>query len=299
MTAKTVAFLGKVYAPTFIPLAPDPKPINIDLLGNSELLDLYNLVSANLGRGRVKRFADAATAKRRTWAILEKYEAEVKQMAEPIVAQVNRATSKKPAAQLSPADKKQVADEAKARKPTPQSEQLLSAAAAAGAKSQAQAKLRTSPPPSGDAAKDAEMPILRKTMRPINLEPKNKVYARKAGSKQATLVDLLSRPQGATFGELYDALAATGKPWRGVTIRSGLAWDMNHVAGYGISSELLNGEEFAQQGRAYEAQRLGMVKRKSGWAPGEGYDPEVRMVVYRLTYPKGMDSPLPHIERKA
>jgi hypothetical protein len=144
------------------------------------------------------------------------------------------------------------------------------------------------------------MPALRKAIKPVNLEPKSKVYARKAGSKQAILVDLLSRPEGATFGELYDALAQTGKPWRGVTIRSGLAWDINHIAGYGVTSELFNGEEFAKQGRTYEAERLGVqVGPRGGVTLSEGYDPELKLAVYRLSYPKGMEGPLPHIQRKA
>ena len=142
-------------------------------------------------------------------------------------------------------------------------------------------------------AKDAAQPALRRNIRGVQLAPKERVFPRKEGTKQAVLVDILSRPQGATFGELYDAMAAApGKPWGGSTIRSGLAWDMNHLAGYGISSEAFNGEEFAKQGRTYEAERL-------GWrdGPAEGYDPNVKLLVYRLTYPAGMTAPVPHTPR--
>jgi len=50
----------------------------LDCLTGPQLVDLHNLIAANIGQGRVKRFADAKTAVRRTWAMLEVYEAEVK-----------------------------------------------------------------------------------------------------------------------------------------------------------------------------------------------------------------------------
>lgn len=219
---------------------------------------------------------------------------------EPVIAEVGEGSkvvqdTSKPNSfkvKLSDADKAQIADEAKSRKPDPV--EALMVVATTGA---ARTQLRNNPPASDNPAKDAEMPALRKAAKALNLEPKNKVYARKEGSKQAILVDLLSRPEGATFGELYDALAATGKPWKGVTIRSGLAWDINHIAGYGVKSELFNGEEFARQGRWYEANRLGVPgsDAQPSQAPVDGYDPELRLAVYRLTYPKGMDAPLPHV----
>lgn len=150
------------------------------------------------------------------------------------------------------------------------------------------AKADTPPVPLTD--KEREMPVLRLAAKAMCLKPKPKAYPRKAGSKQALLVDLLSGPEGVTFSEIYDALAATGKPWKGVTIRSGLAWDINHLAGYGVSSDLLNGEEFATEGRMYEANRL-------KWNTPE-YDPKLKLAVYRLTYPKGLTAPLPHITKK-
>jgi hypothetical protein len=67
----------------------------------------------------------------------------------------------------------------------------------------------------------------------INLAPKAKAYPCKAGTKQALLVDLLFRPEGATMAELMVAMS-TGKPWQEITVKSGLNWDMNKVKGYGI-----------------------------------------------------------------
>ncbi len=49
----------------------------VDCLTGPQLVSLHNLIADNLsGSGRVKRFADAKTAVRRTWGMLEKYEAE-------------------------------------------------------------------------------------------------------------------------------------------------------------------------------------------------------------------------------
>jgi hypothetical protein len=315
MTKRTIKFLGDNYAePSTV--ATDGSTILVGKLSGAELVDLYNLVSSNLGRGRVKRFADTKTGVKRTWAILQEYDAQLE-----TPRPTNQAHGMEPpTVQLTPEDKAQVADEAASRggyqsalpalqpKQSPKrSDVLLAQLAATGAKNQAQADLRSRPAP-GDAAKAAEMPALRKAAKALSLAPKKKVYARKAGSKQAVLVDMLSRPQGATFSELYDALAAVGKPWKGVTIRSGLAWDINHIAGYGVQSEMLNGEQFmdetiASKGevdRSYEAMRLGLdcdgfVDNVESWSKQPGYDPDLKLAVYRLTYPTGMDAPLPHI----
>lgn len=308
MTYKIVTFAGKAYSAELVPSAGGVQPIPMDGLNGSQLLELYNLVSSNLGRGRVKRFADTKTAIKRTWGILQEYAAQpdedFEMGEEELAAQKERGLvrpsgepvvdTKGPVSILDEADKKQIVDEAAARKPHPAataSEALIKVVSEQAARTQAQTALRNNPPASDNPAKDAEMPALRKALRPVELAPKKKVYARKAGSKQAVLVDLLSRPGGATFGELYDGLAATGKPWKGVTIRSGLAWDINHIAGYGVSSELLNGEEFQKQRRLYEANRLGVGT--------DGYDPALRLAVYRLVYPAGMTEPLPHTGKKA
>jgi len=311
MTRPSFTVFGETYAEASAPGLPQGT-IFLNIQTSPQLVELYNRIASNLGEARVRRFADHTKAVSRTLAMLQRYAAtpDYTLASDPgakgddfEMSDAERAAQKgrhEPAAQLSATDRAQIADEAASRRPPPRSEQLLDAAAAAGARAQAQAALRTSPPASDNPAKDAEMPALRRAVKVTELAPKKKVYARKAGSKQAVLVDLLSRPQGATFGELYDGLAATGKPWRGVTIRSGLAWDINHIAGYGVTSELLNGEQFAEQGRAYEANRLGvLVMPPADIKLGDGYDPELKLAVYRLTYPSGMDAPLPHIAKKA
>ena len=97
----------------------------------------------------------------------------------------------------------------------------------------------------------------------INLAPQKKVYACREGSKQALLVDLLNRPQGATMAELLEALSGGAKPWKEVTVKSGLNWDMNKVKGYGIRTTKRGDED-----------------------------------CYHLVLPEGMAAPVPHTPRK-
>lgn len=269
---KIITFGGKSYVAQHTTDIASRAHQSVEHLSGPQQVDLYNLVSSNLGRGRVKRFADGKSGARRTWAILTEWAEQPDEGAPKIAPKLADAPTNRDLVQQ------------------------LSDTASRGA---AQTALRNSPPSSDNPAKDAEMPALRKAVKLTDLKPKAKVYPRKAGSKQAVLIDLLSRKTGATFGELYDGLAETGKPWRGVTIRSGLAWDVNHIAGYGVTSELLNGEAFAAQGRTYEARRLGVVFEGNTHRMLDGYDPELRLAVYRLVYPAGMDKPLPHTPRKS
>ena len=57
------------------------------------------------------------------------------------------------------------------------------------------------------------------------------------GSKQAVLVDELSRPDGVTMAQLIAALSAGGKPWQEQTVRSGFGWDLKRK-GYGVRSTI-------------------------------------------------------------
>lgn len=72
MEQQTITFNGNRYVQSRLigQANNDYAPIAISEQPMVNLLTLYNLVSANLGRGRVKRFADAKTAVKRTWAIL-------------------------------------------------------------------------------------------------------------------------------------------------------------------------------------------------------------------------------------
>lgn len=97
----------------------------------------------------------------------------------------------------------------------------------------------------------------------INLAPMRKVYPCRAGSKQAILVDMLSREQGATMSELLEALSGGATPWKEVSVKSGMNWDMNKVKGYGIRTTKRGDDD-----------------------------------CYHLVLPEGMDAPLPHTVKK-
>ena len=83
----------------------------------------------------------------------------------------------------------------------------------------------------------------KRRSRGINLSPIEPIRSCRAGSKQSIMVDLLSREQGASLVELREALSGGKKPWRDVTIKSGLNWDMNKVKGYGVRTEHVDGED--------------------------------------------------------
>lgn len=111
-------------------------------------------------------------------------------------------------------------------------------------------------------------PKARKLSRGINLAPKAKVLPCRAGTKQAAILDLISRPEGATMDELREALSGSGRPWLDVSIKAGLTWDMNSVKGYGVRTSIR----------------------------GEG---ENAVHAYHAVYPEGQEAPLAHTPRAA
>lgn len=140
--------------------------------------------------------------------------------------------------------------------------------------------------------------------RGINLAPKAEAKPCRAGTKQALLVDLLSRPGGASMSELREAL----NPWKDMTIKSGLSWDMNHQKGYGIRTTFEDGyhrwlaTDYAGQGTFHadshpedvsEADKAALLAQNLA----NGYDPEELFHVYHLVLPAGMDAPHPHTPR--
>lgn len=150
----------------------------------------------------------------------------------------------------------------------------------------------------------APQPKAQKTPRGINLAPKEKARACKAGTKQAMLVDLLSREGGASMSELLRHLT----PWKVVTVRSGLSWDMNAIKGYGIRTTHENGYE-----RWLACDYEGMGTFRGDTHPDDlteadkaklladnlasGYNPNELFAVYHLVLPKGMTAPVPHAQR--
>jgi len=76
-----------------------------------------------------------------------------------------------------------------------------------------------------------------RTRRGTHLTPfGTDLIACRVGSKQATMLDLLKRKNGATMDELIEALSGGRKPWTEATVRSGLGWDIRNK-GYGIQSQ--------------------------------------------------------------
>lgn len=74
-------------------------------------------------------------------------------------------------------------------------------------------------------------------LRGTNLQPSGeKVQACVKGSKQSILVDMLSRPEGATMEELLEATSGGRRPWIEATVRSAFGWDLKRK-GYGVRSE--------------------------------------------------------------
>ncbi|MEE1654521.1 MULTISPECIES: hypothetical protein [Brachymonas] len=87
-------------------------------------------------------------------------------------------------------------------------------------------------------APEAKQPCPR---RGTNVQPKGSpVLPCVIGSKQAVLVDELSRPEGVTMAQLLAALSLGGKPWTEPTVRSGFGWDMRNK-GYGVRSSFDEG----------------------------------------------------------
>lgn len=89
-----------------------------------------------------------------------------------------------------------------------------------------------------DAAAPAPEPKAKqpRARRGTNVQPKGSpVLPCVIGSKQAVLVDELSRPEGVTMAQLLAALSLGGKPWTEPTVRSGFGWDMRNK-GYGVRS---------------------------------------------------------------
>lgn len=67
-------FNGKTFYASQSPgQALGPNDVLIESMTGPQLLETFNLVAANLGRGRVKRFADPATGRKRLIAILTDY----------------------------------------------------------------------------------------------------------------------------------------------------------------------------------------------------------------------------------
>lgn len=168
-------------------------------LSGPALVELYNEVIGTFRNGEsvpnVRRFADKTTAIARTWKMLQRY-AE----AHPEV---------------------EADEQAEPQKVETVNETATPAPVAA--------------PKAQKAPKSAEEKKAR-APRGTNLAaPGHAPIPCREGSKQAMLLDMLSRPNGATMAELIEALSGGNKPWTEATVRSGFGWDMK-LKGYGVRS---------------------------------------------------------------
>lgn len=177
-------------------------------LTGPQAVALYNITAKELNTGlqEVKRFADKASASKRLWANLVDL---AEQRAR--LGRVEASAKNKP---LKTVD---------------------------GGKAVVANKSRDSAAPAKASDYPAPAPKARRGTG-VNLAPLKKAYACRAGSKQAILVDMLSREQGATMPELLEALSGGATAWKEVSVKSGLNWDMNKIKGYGIRTDK-RGEE--------------------------------------------------------
>lgn len=147
----------------------------------------------------------------------------------------------------------------------------------------------------------APQPKAQRRSRGIHLAPKAEAKACRAGTKQAILVDLLFRSGGASMSELREALT----PWKDITIKSGLGWDMNAIKGYGITTTHENGyqrwlaTDFAGMG-TFRADShpddLDQAEKDALLAQNlaTDYNPAEVFAVYHLVLPAGLTAPVPH-----
>lgn len=178
------------------------------------------------------------------------------------------------------------------------------AKAAPAAAAVAQEPAAPAPQPVAQPA-PAVQPKAQRRSRGINLAPKAEAKACRYGTKQAILVDLLFRSGGASMAELREALA----PWKDITIKSGLGWDMNHQKGYGIRTTHENGyqrwlaTDYAGMGTFKgdshpddnsEAEKAALLAQNLA----DGYNPGEVFAVYHLVLPAGLTAPVPHTGTK-
>lgn len=196
MTKQTIKFGDSLYSEDLVPSFGGVQPKPLAGMNGGQLLELYNLVSSNLGRGRVKRFADTKTAVRRTWGILQDYVQTVEsERAEYLARQFSklpediRKDVTSGAVPLEAAVNEFERQQTQVEKPQPKSEALLQQIAAA----------RQEPAPKAELWR-----------RPKHENPAKTAYRPRPGSLQATMYDLLVTPGGIQVETFCAAVKATG-----------------------------------------------------------------------------------------
>lgn len=179
-----ITFQNKAYTGPDAGVVQGHVDFELDKMSVPNLLTLYNLVSSNLGKGRVNRFSDSKAAVRRTWAVLQEYAKDFEASEEELKAQTVRPVAEAPVVsapvvELTPADEKQIADEAQSRA------QLTTTLVEAVEKPKVERKKRG-----------------MRFVFPVGDE----IKPVRPGTHRATLLTLFSSTNGATFEE---AMAAT------------------------------------------------------------------------------------------
>lgn len=245
LTNLTVQFANDAAAADASDLYTAGSAPELEDLSGPQAVAIYNVLAGELNASPIrshleaipttKRFADKGTATKRVWGLIELYHSlhVAAEKDEPEIKAV-ASTEKANHFTLNEAGKAAV----KAAKTIP--EQI---------KAHVAAKTTTTP----------------RRGTGINLAPNalGRVFACREGSKQATLVDYLNRPQGATMAELLVATSGGKTPWKEVSVKSGLNWDMNKIKGYGIKTTKRGDDD-----------------------------------CYHLVMPKGMTAPVPHTPKK-
>lgn len=209
---KTVEYLNKIYVIEGTGgLGAPAGAIFLDTLSSAKLVELCNLLISNLDLGnRIKMFQNKGKGVKRVTDLLLKYEAE---FAEEAKADAEEAAAE--AAFEAPVTEAPLAEAA----PEPAADVDAAGAAAEAA-------------PTGDCDEQAAEKRADLTV------PKGKV---RDGSKQAALVDLLKRPEGASIKEIVVALK-----WLPHTTRGAISRDVKKRLGYTVTTDKVEG-----RGRVY------------------------------------------------
>jgi hypothetical protein len=75
----------------------------------------------------------------------------------------------------------------------------------------------------------------------LSPQPGSEPKSCREGSKQAAMVDILSRKRGASMPEIIEEMAGGKTPWKEITCRAGM-YEMT-AKGYGVKSEMVGDEE--------------------------------------------------------
>jgi uncharacterized small protein (DUF1192 family) len=143
-------------------------------------------------------------------------------------------------------------------------------------------KARGLPKPAANSAS-------KRKPRTITIGPKPRAQLKpcRAGTKQAALLDALA--DGATMWELLSVcsrnVSGGAKDWSEASIRSAFYYDVHHVKGYGVRTELMTPRALYDMG-GHEAHAEGYL--------GTEQEHEPIVPVYFLVLPAGMSKPLPH-----